>query len=213
MEHSAPFAEPSALGRWTDAADALAERATCAWDLLALAEDAAAMAAATTAAATTADALAAEKVGHHLDNLDDVDGGSLTTVSSDGDMFDAARPGSPRCPLGDGVTRVRHASATCPDDEWKTSGLFAGAFAAFDAAVLALSRAYAAIRNASSDATSDANSAASARDAVWTPPTTFERRTTKYWIRPRDVLRVKLATCKHLPVLVFGGQDLSLIHI
>ena len=202
LEHSAPFAEASALGRWTDAADALAERATCAWDLLALAEDAAA-----TAAATTADALAAEKVGHHLDNLDDVDGGSLTTVSSDGDMFDAARPGSPRCPLGDGVTRVRHASATCPDDEWKTSGLFAGAFAAFDAAVLALSRAYAAIRNASSDATSDANSAASARDAVWTPPTTFERRTTKYWIRPRDVLRVKLATCKHLPVLVFGGRD------
>jgi len=208
LEHSAPLAEPSALGRWTDATDSLAERATCAWDLLALAED---------AAATTTTADAAEKVGHHLDNLDNLDvvpdnldsldGGSLATSPSDGDRFDAARPGSPQSPLGDGVPRVRHAAATRPDDESKTSDLFAGAFAEFDAAVLALSGAYAAIRNASSDATSDANSAASARDAVWTPPTTFERRTRKYWIRPRDVLRVKLATCKHLPVLVFGGRD------
>lgn len=42
----------------------------------------------------------------------------------------------------------------------------------------------------------------------WCPPSTFERRTVKYWVDPRDAIPVQLAILKHLPILEFsGGED------
>ena len=37
----------------------------------------------------------------------------------------------------------------------------------------------------------------------------FHRQTTKYWVKPDDMLAVKLAIAKHLPVHVQGGQRRS----
>ena len=39
---------------------------------------------------------------------------------------------------------------------------------------------------------------------VWTAPKQFERESTKFWLRPGDEMRFKVAMCRHLPVLVFG---------
>ena len=39
---------------------------------------------------------------------------------------------------------------------------------------------------------------------VWEPPSEFNRCTTKYWVKPEDVLAVKLALIKQIPVLIFG---------
>ena len=35
----------------------------------------------------------------------------------------------------------------------------------------------------------------------WDPPTSFERKTTKYWIDAEDVTKVKLHIIKSLPIL------------
>ena len=43
--------------------------------------------------------------------------------------------------------------------------------------------------------------------SVWVPPVSFERKTTKFLIRPADVTRVKLLVCEHLPVLLFGHAE------
>eukprot|EP01127_Copromyxa_protea_P013149 TRINITY_DN3502_c0_g1_i2.p1 TRINITY_DN3502_c0_g1~~TRINITY_DN3502_c0_g1_i2.p1 ORF type:complete len:512 (+),score=50.98 TRINITY_DN3502_c0_g1_i2:35-1570(+) len=40
----------------------------------------------------------------------------------------------------------------------------------------------------------------------WNPPDSFDRQTTKFWVKPEHLLRVKLMIAKHLPVLVWG-QD------
>jgi SPX domain protein involved in polyphosphate accumulation len=42
---------------------------------------------------------------------------------------------------------------------------------------------------------------------VWTPPESFERSTTKYWVHREDVLRVKSCIIKHLPILIFGRDS------
>ena len=44
-------------------------------------------------------------------------------------------------------------------------------------------------------------------DAVWVPPETFERKTTKYWVRHADILRVKLEIIRNLPLLIFGRKQ------
>ena len=38
----------------------------------------------------------------------------------------------------------------------------------------------------------------------WTPPESFERETTKYWVQYSDLLRLKLEIIEHLPLLIFG---------
>ena len=51
----------------------------------------------------------------------------------------------------------------------------------------------------------------------WSPPSKFERRTVKYWVRERDVVPLQLAVLKHLPILDFkdegqvGTEDDALI--
>jgi len=54
-------------------------------------------------------------------------------------------------------------------------------------------------------------------DAVWVPPETFQRKTTKYWVKKEDLLKVKFEIIKNLPLLIFGrkqggneeGKDIS----
>eukprot|EP01027_Heterolobosea_sp_BB2_P019108 GEZU01026842.1.p1 GENE.GEZU01026842.1~~GEZU01026842.1.p1 ORF type:complete len:612 (-),score=187.52 GEZU01026842.1:91-1926(-) len=41
----------------------------------------------------------------------------------------------------------------------------------------------------------------------WVPPTSFERNTVKYWVKPEDVLKVKTFIVKHLPLLIFGREQ------
>ena len=41
---------------------------------------------------------------------------------------------------------------------------------------------------------------------VWEPPLEFKRKTTKYWVKPEDVLGVKCTMVKHFPVLIFGRK-------
>eukprot|EP00163_Fabomonas_tropica_P015480 TRINITY_DN28278_c0_g1_i1.p1 TRINITY_DN28278_c0_g1~~TRINITY_DN28278_c0_g1_i1.p1 ORF type:complete len:702 (+),score=120.81 TRINITY_DN28278_c0_g1_i1:128-2233(+) len=41
---------------------------------------------------------------------------------------------------------------------------------------------------------------------TWKPPTSFERDTTKYWVKPTDVVRIKTHIIKHLPVLIFDRE-------
>lgn len=38
-------------------------------------------------------------------------------------------------------------------------------------------------------------------DTEWAPPSSFERKTTKYWVRMDDILRIKLFIIQHLPIL------------
>ena len=70
--------------------------------------------------------------------------------------------------------------------------------AAFEPVVLALSAAYKSVR-----ARSDPSESGEASNGTWRPPDTFERKTAKYWVEPRHVLKLKLEIAKHLPVLVF----------
>ena len=69
----------------------------------------------------------------------------------------------------------------------------------FESAVLGLSAAYAAIR------AREQNPGVGGGEVEWEPPSSFERKTTKYWVEPRDVMRLKLAVARHLPVLVYNG--------
>jgi SPX domain protein involved in polyphosphate accumulation len=41
----------------------------------------------------------------------------------------------------------------------------------------------------------------------WVPPSSFKRKTNKYWVRNRDVLRLCFKIMQHLPILVFGKGE------
>ncbi|KAL7482840.1 hypothetical protein ACHAW6_008500 [Cyclotella cf. meneghiniana] len=43
-------------------------------------------------------------------------------------------------------------------------------------------------------------------DATWVAPSSFERVTTKYWLKDQDLLRVILASLTELPLLVYGQK-------
>lgn len=64
----------------------------------------------------------------------------------------------------------------------------------FDVLVRELSAAYARYRG-----DDDSN-------VSWCPPSTFERRTVKYWVHPRDVVPLQLEILKRLPILDFRDQ-------
>eukprot|EP00216_Chloropicon_sp_CCMP2111_P003955 CAMPEP_0198241892 /NCGR_PEP_ID=MMETSP1446-20131203/7108_1 /TAXON_ID=1461542 ORGANISM="Unidentified sp, Strain CCMP2111" /NCGR_SAMPLE_ID=MMETSP1446 /ASSEMBLY_ACC=CAM_ASM_001112 /LENGTH=743 /DNA_ID=CAMNT_0043924821 /DNA_START=269 /DNA_END=2503 /DNA_ORIENTATION=+ len=44
-------------------------------------------------------------------------------------------------------------------------------------------------------------------DAVWVPPESFERKTTKYWVKKEDIMKVKFEIIKRLPLLIFGRKQ------
>ena len=44
-------------------------------------------------------------------------------------------------------------------------------------------------------------------DVIWKSPSTFERRTTKYWIPSSSIVPLQLAIINHLPILNFTGND------
>ena len=88
----------------------------------------------------------------------------------------------------------------------------------FEPVVVALGRAHLALghrdgdegdaRAGGGDSGASGASGASTRSSRWEPPSSFERRTTKYWVRDADVVRVKLALARRLPVLMYrGGQS------
>jgi len=72
----------------------------------------------------------------------------------------------------------------------------------FDVLVVTLSDTFASLR-----ARRDDPDGMAAAGGVWVPPSDFERATTKYWVRPEDVLAVKCALLRNLPVLVFGRAE------
>lgn len=43
-------------------------------------------------------------------------------------------------------------------------------------------------------------------EAIWKAPDKFHRKTTKFWVHPGDVLRIKCNIVRHLPVLIYGKQ-------
>ena len=76
---------------------------------------------------------------------------------------------------------------------------------AFEPLVLRLGEAHDEIRVALA-AAADESTRASSRDVRWRPPACFERKTTKYWVDPADVTRLKIALARYLPVLVYDGE-------
>uniref|UniRef100_A0A7S3UB82 SPX domain-containing protein n=1 Tax=Picocystis salinarum TaxID=88271 RepID=A0A7S3UB82_9CHLO len=73
----------------------------------------------------------------------------------------------------------------------------------FDRIVVMLSDIFAELREAEEEQQRE-DSTDGSQD--WVPPDSFERKTTKYWVHPKHVLRVKLLVIKHLPVLIFGSN-------
>eukprot|EP00923_Selenidium_pygospionis_P038101 GHVN01066592.1.p1 GENE.GHVN01066592.1~~GHVN01066592.1.p1 ORF type:complete len:181 (+),score=12.58 GHVN01066592.1:818-1360(+) len=54
------------------------------------------------------------------------------------------------------------------------------------------------------------NRESTGKDATWKPPDSFIRSTTKYWVKPAFVTRVKAAIIKHVPYLIFGSSSSGL---
>mmetsp|Transcript_36114 Transcript_36114/g.107231 ORF Transcript_36114/g.107231 Transcript_36114/m.107231 type:complete len:686 (+) Transcript_36114:60-2117(+) len=52
-----------------------------------------------------------------------------------------------------------------------------------------------------------AKEAEQSTDATWNPPESFIRNTSKYWVRPDQVVLLKTRIVKHLPYLIFGASQ------
>jgi len=48
--------------------------------------------------------------------------------------------------------------------------------------------------------------AATSEGGTWRPPESFVRQTSKYWVKPENVPRLKACILKHLPYLIFGAS-------
>mmetsp|Transcript_18974 Transcript_18974/g.48381 ORF Transcript_18974/g.48381 Transcript_18974/m.48381 type:complete len:836 (-) Transcript_18974:175-2682(-) len=70
----------------------------------------------------------------------------------------------------------------------------------FDSMLVLLSDTYVRLRTLK-----DASS--STKPSTWVPPESFERKTTKYWIREDDLMTIKTSTIKNLPLLIFGRKQ------
>uniref|UniRef100_A0A7S4BLZ3 SPX domain-containing protein n=1 Tax=Chrysotila carterae TaxID=13221 RepID=A0A7S4BLZ3_CHRCT len=53
----------------------------------------------------------------------------------------------------------------------------------------------------------EAEAGASAEGGVWTAPTSFERSTTKYWVKTNEVLLVVTKILEHVPCLIYGRKN------
>ena len=51
-----------------------------------------------------------------------------------------------------------------------------------------------------------ATNAGTAPEDAWIPPATFSRKTTKYWVHPDDISRVKVFVLKHVPILEMNAS-------
>ncbi|KAG2494139.1 hypothetical protein HYH03_007777 [Edaphochlamys debaryana] len=51
-----------------------------------------------------------------------------------------------------------------------------------------------------------------AQEETWVPPSEFRRSTTKYWLDPNHVMRIKTYIVQHLPCLVYGRKHKPLLH-
>ncbi len=52
-----------------------------------------------------------------------------------------------------------------------------------------------------------AESAVSSGKEKWVAPTTFVRNTSKYWVKPENVIKLKVQILKHLPYLIYGKSE------
>ncbi|KAL3796444.1 hypothetical protein HJC23_004241 [Cyclotella cryptica] len=71
--------------------------------------------------------------------------------------------------------------------------------------IVLLSDMYSAIREIEAKINS-AGADESSKDATWVAPSSFERVTTKYWLKEQDLFRVILASVAELPLLVYGRK-------
>lgn len=60
---------------------------------------------------------------------------------------------------------------------------------------------------ANADAVSGDDDNNDGKKGTWTPPSTFERTTIKFWVRNCDVTALRILLSKHLPILVFGHRQ------
>jgi len=51
------------------------------------------------------------------------------------------------------------------------------------------------------------NASAANAGGVWKPPESFVRQSSKYWVRPEQVVLLKTRIMKHLPYLIFGFSE------
>jgi len=52
----------------------------------------------------------------------------------------------------------------------------------------------------------DSSASASSKDGKWVPPSSFERVTTKYWVKEDDLSQLALASIVELPLMVYGRK-------
>ncbi|KXZ43931.1 hypothetical protein GPECTOR_77g28 [Gonium pectorale] len=100
--------------------------------------------------------------------------------------------GGPDSPLLE--VETRRVYQTCVQ-EYLLGGL------TYDMILVAMSDMYEAVRHVVGAQAGDCGS------QPWVPPDQFKRSTTKYWVDPRDVLRVKATIVRHLPLLIFGRKS------
>jgi SPX domain protein involved in polyphosphate accumulation len=44
-------------------------------------------------------------------------------------------------------------------------------------------------------------------ESTWEPPASFERTTTKYWVKPGDITALKVEVLKHVPILEINSSE------
>ncbi|KAF8068248.1 yippee-like protein [Scenedesmus sp. PABB004] len=114
--------------------------------------------------------------------------------------------------------QTRYTAGVPPDVYHTSAHAFLSAGHSAEPALWGLSVVYARLRRAAQAAAEAAGGAAGGGAAEWTAPdqarpaaaaprTRSAAHTAKYWVAPRQVLRLKLALLRHLPLLVYGAAD------
>lgn len=74
--------------------------------------------------------------------------------------------------------------------------------------VVVVSDIYATIRKAETKLRTNRAGNDTARDAVWEAPSSFQRNTTKYWIKEEELTKVMLTCAAEAPLLVYGKSGI-----
>jgi len=77
----------------------------------------------------------------------------------------------------------------------------------FDILIVGISDVYSRIRKLRETIKKQREGTVGQDEDMWVPPQSFERKTTKYWVEPENLLAVKIMIVKQLPVLIFGRKD------
>lgn len=98
-----------------------------------------------------------------------------------------------------GTTSATYAESKLSSEPW-TNELSGGGMV-----VVLLSDIYNVIRKLEEKLRSSGTSS-SPKESVWVAPTSFERVTTKYWVKDKDLSKVMMASVAELPLLVYGRK-------